>query len=212
MTQGAVPAPLPGPDMDPGAGGAAGDPAGGPGGDVVEGPWHGHRGQPASRLARAEDAAAISAIYNQGIEDRTATFETDFRSAGDVSLWFDASHPIVVVEDDPGGPVVGFASTSTYRPRRAYAGIAEFSVYVARGSRRHGVGKAAMLALIDAASAAGFWKLVSRVMVSNSASRGLLRSVGFREVGIYQRHARLDGEWRDVVIVERLIGGAAEPD
>ncbi len=208
MTQGAVPASLPDPDMDPGAGGVTG----GPSGSATEGPWHGHRGQPVSRLARAGDAAVIAAIYNQGIEDRTATFETDFRSAGDVSLWFDASHPIVVVEDDPGGPVVGFASTSTYRPRRAYAGIAEFSVYVARGSRRHGVGKAAMLALIDAAAAAGFWKLVSRVMVSNSASRGLLRSVGFREVGIYRRHARLDGEWRDVVIVERLIGAAAEAD
>ena len=174
------------------------------------GPWHGHRGEPVARLATVEDAAAIAAIYNQGIEDRTATFETDFRSAGDVNLWFDASHPIVVVEDGPGGPVVGFASTSTYRPRRAYAGIAEFSVYVARGSRRHGVGRAAMLALADAGAKAGFWKLVSRVMVSNMASRGLLASLGFREVGIYRRHARLDGIWRDVVIVELLIGEAAD--
>jgi phosphinothricin acetyltransferase len=169
-------------------------------------PWHGHRGEPIARPATIEDAPAIAAIYNQGIEDRTATFETDYRSAGDVSLWFDASHPIVVVEDGPDGPVVGFASTSTYRPRRAYAGIAEFSVYVARGSRRHGVGRAAMLALADAAAGAGFWKLVSRVMVSNLASRGLLASVGFREVGIYRRHARLDGVWRDVVVVEKGLG------
>ena len=173
-------------------------------------PWHGHRGEPVARLATIDDAAAIAAIYNQGIEDRTATFETDFRSAGDVTLWFDASHPIVVVEDGSGGPVVGFASTSTYRPRRAYAGIAEFSVYVARGSRRHGVGRAAMVALADAAAKAGFWKLVSRVIISNQASRGLLGSVGFREVGVYRRHARLDGIWRDVVIVELLIGEAVE--
>lgn len=170
--------------------------------------WHGHRGQPLARLAAIDDAAAIARIYNQGIEDRTATFETDYRSAGDIRAWFDAIHPIVVVEDGAGGPVVGFASTSTYRPRRAYAGIAEFSVYVGRGSRRHGVGRVAMLALIDAAAAAGFWKLVSRVLVTNAASRGLLASVGFREVGIYRRHARLDGTWRDVVIVERLIGEA----
>ena len=62
-----------------------------------------------------------------------------------------------------------------------------------------------MLALIDAARAAGFWKLVSRVFIENAASRALLRGVGFREVGVYERHARLDGVWRDVVIVERLL-------
>jgi L-amino acid N-acyltransferase YncA len=173
-------------------------------------PGHPFHGLLAARLASVEDAAAIAGIYNQGIEDRTATFETDFRSAGDVHLWFDAVHPIVVVEDGPGGTVVGFASTSVYRPRRAYSGIAEFSVYVARGYRRQGVGRLAMEALADAAAAAGFWKLVSRVMVTNKASRGLLASVGFREVGVYRRHARLEGIWRDVVVVERLIGEAAE--
>jgi phosphinothricin acetyltransferase len=176
----------------------------------MTGERHGLRGRPVARLATVADAGAIAAIYNQGIEDRTATFETDFRSAGDVSLWFDAVHPIVVVEDGPGGAVVGFASTSTYRPRRAYAGIAEFSVYVARHARRQGVGRAAMVALAEAAARAGFWKLVSRVMVTNDASRALLGSVGFREVGVYRRHARLEGVWRDVVVVELLIGEAAE--
>jgi phosphinothricin acetyltransferase len=67
-----------------------------------------------------------------------------------------------------------------------------------------------MVALAEAAARAGFWKLVSRVMVTNDASRALLASVGFREVGIYRRHARLDGTWRDVVVVELLIGEAAE--
>jgi L-amino acid N-acyltransferase YncA len=66
-----------------------------------------------------------------------------------------------------------------------------------------------MEALIDAAQAAGFWKLVSRVIVENDASRSLLRSLGFREVGTYERHAKLDGQWRDVVIVEKLLGEAA---
>jgi L-amino acid N-acyltransferase YncA len=161
-----------------------------------------------ARAGTIDDAPAIAAIYNQGIADRTATFETDARSAGDVQHWFDAIHPIVVVEDRPGGPVIAFASTSTYRPRRAYAGIAEFSVYVARGARGRGAGTVAMEALIAAAEAAGYWKLVSRVMVENEVSRGLLGSVGFREVGVYRRHARLDGVWRDVVIVERLLGPA----
>lgn len=164
---------------------------------------------PTARPATIADATSIAAIYNEGIVDRTATFETETRSAGDVGLWFDAVHPIVVVEDGPGGPIVGFASTSTYRPRRAYAGIAEFSVYVGRRARGRGVGTVAMAAIIAGAEAAGYWKLVSRVIAENVASRALLRSVGFREVGTYRRHARLDGEWRDVVIVERLLGDAA---
>ena len=156
-----------------------------------------------TRPARAADAASIAAIYNEGIEDRVATFETRPRTADDIARWLAEPYPVVVVED--GDRVVAFASTSTYRPRECYKGIAEFSVYVARAARRRGFGRLAMEALSDAARAAGFWKLVSRVFVENAASRELLRNVGFREVGVYERHARLDGRWRDVVIVEKLL-------
>jgi phosphinothricin acetyltransferase len=156
-----------------------------------------------ARAAGPEDAARIAQIYNEGIEDRVGTFETRPRSESDVRAWFDGRHPIVVVEAD--GEVIAFASTSGYRARECYAGIAEFSVYVARDGRGQGAGRVAMEALIDACVPAGIWKMVSRVFVENAASRGLLKSVGFREVGIYQKHAQLDGRWRDVVIVERLI-------
>ncbi len=156
-----------------------------------------------ARPATSADAAAIARIYNEGIEERVATFETRLRDARDVAAWFDARHPMVVVEDE--GAIIAFASTSTYRPRECYAGIAEFSVYVARSARGRGAGRMAMAALIDAARAVGFWKLVSRVFMENEASRGLLRSIGFREVGTYERHAQLDGVWRDVVIVEKLL-------
>lgn len=156
-----------------------------------------------ARFATPNDASAIARIYNDGIADRVATFETRPRSVADVEAWFGDPHPVVVVED--GGEVLAFASTSTYRPRQCYAGIAEFSVYVARESRGRGAGRVAMEALIDAARTAGLWKLVSRVIVENTASRALLRSVGFREVGTYEKHGKLDGVWRDVVIVERLI-------
>jgi phosphinothricin acetyltransferase len=159
-----------------------------------------------ARPANPADAAAIARIYNDGIDDRVATFETRHRSAEDVERWFDGRHQIVVVEDD-GGAILAFASTSDYRPRDCYAGIAEFSVYAAREARGRGAGRMAMNALIDAARAAGFWKLVSRVFPENAASRGVLRSTGFREVGRYERHARLDGVWRDVIIVERLLEG-----
>ena len=155
------------------------------------------------RTATPADADVIARIYNEGIDDRIATFETSHRSAAEVRAWFTESHPIVVVED--AGDVIAFASTSMYRPRDCYRGIAEFSVYVAREARGRGAGRTAMTALFDAARDAGLWKLVSRVFVDNQASRALLKAVGFREVGTYEKHGQLDGEWRDVVIVERLL-------
>ena len=155
------------------------------------------------RSATPNDAIAMATIYNQGIEDRVATFETRFRSAEDVQAWFDDVHPILVVEKD--GEIIAFASSSAYSARECYAGIAECSVYVKRDVRHHGAGRIALEALIRAAEEAGFWKLVSRVFIDNLASRKLIGSLGFREVGIYEKHAKLDGIWRDVIIVERLI-------
>ncbi len=157
-----------------------------------------------ARPATVDDAAPIARIYNEGIEDGVATFETRLRTPQDVSAWFDGKHPIVVVED--GAEVIAFAATSTYRPRECYAGVAEFSVYVARRHRRRGAGSVALRALMAAAEAAVFWKLLSRVFPENTASRGLLRSLGFREVGVYEKHGRRDGAWRDVVIVEKRLG------
>ena len=157
-----------------------------------------------ARTATPDDAEAITRIYNQGIRDRIGTFETRERTADDVRHWFDRRHPIVVVQSETG-EVVAFASTSAYRARECYAGIADFSVYVARALRGQGAGRVAMEALVAAARDAGLWKLVSRVFVENSASRRLLGAMGFREVGVYEKHARLDGRWRDAVIVERLI-------
>lgn len=156
-----------------------------------------------ARPAARSDAAAIAAIYNQGIEDRVATFETRPRSAAEIEGWFDGVHPIVVIEE--GGRVIAFAATFVYRPRECYAGIAETSLYVARDWRGRGAGRRAMTALIDAAEEAGFWKLVSRVFPENVPSLRLIASLGFRQVGTYEKHGRLHGVWRDVVIVERLI-------
>jgi L-amino acid N-acyltransferase YncA len=155
------------------------------------------------RSATPNDAAAIADIYNQGPEDRVATFETRFRSAEDVQAWFDGIHPDLVVENE--SEIIAFASTSAYSARECYAGIAECSAYVKRDKRGRGAGRLVLESLIRAAEEAGFWKLVSRVFVDNKASRALIGSLGFREVGIYEKHAKLDGVWRDVIIVERLI-------
>jgi L-amino acid N-acyltransferase YncA len=155
------------------------------------------------RCATPNDAAEIAKIYNQGIEDRVATFETRPRSVEDIQAWFDGIHPVLVVEND--SKIIAFASTSAYSDRECYAGIAESSVYVERDKRGCGAGRLALESLIHAAEDEGFWKLVSRVFVDNNASRTLIGSLGFREVGIYEKHAKLDGIWRDVIIVERLI-------
>jgi phosphinothricin acetyltransferase len=156
-----------------------------------------------ARAATLDDADAIARIYNEGIDDLVATFETRHRSVEDVRAWFDDVHPIVVVEDGDG--VVAFAATFSYRPRECYAGIAETSVYVSRQQRRKGAGGIALEALIGAAKDAGFRKLLSRIFPENIASLRLVRKLGFREVGIYEKHGQLGGRWRDVVIVERLI-------
>ena len=165
---------------------------------------------PRARPAAERDAAAIARIYNEGIEDRLATFETEPRSADDVVGWLRDGFPLVVVED--AGEVVAWASAAPYRRERpVYDGIGEFSVYVAREVRGRGFGRAAMEALVEECALRGFWKLVSRIFPENAQSLRLCRALGFREVGVYRRHAKLDGEWRDCVIVELLLGEARLP-
>ena len=156
-----------------------------------------------SREATPDDAEAIASIYNEGIEERIATFETGLRTAREIEAWFSESHPVVVVEEE--GRVISFANTTPYSPRACYSGVAEFSVYTASEARGRGAGTVAMETLLQAAEEAGFWKLVARVFVENEPSRKLLLSLGFREVGVHEKHARLDGVWRDVVVVERLL-------
>mgnify|MGYP001829176272 CR=1 FL=1 len=158
----------------------------------------------AIRAAVADDAPGICIVYNQGIEDRVATFETEARAPEDVAHWFgDDAFPVVVAEED--GQVLGFASTSAYGARTCYAGIREFSIYVHRQAKRRGIARNLLIALMDAAAKAGCWKISSRIFPENTASLELCKSLGFRVVGTLVRHARLDGEWRDVVTVERLL-------
>ena len=158
------------------------------------------------RTPSVDDSAAIAEISNQGIEDRVATFETELRSAGDQLAWLRSiagRYPAVVAEID--GQIIGWAGAGPYRERECYRGIGEFSMYVRRNWRGRGVGDLLVSALIREAEQLRLWKLVSRIFPFNEASRALCRKHGFREVGVYEKHARLDGRWLDVVIVERLI-------
>ncbi len=158
------------------------------------------------RDATLDDTAAIARIYNQGIEDRVATYETESRTAEDRRTWLRAiagHYPAVVAE--VAGQVVGWAGAGPYSSRECYRGIGEFSVYVRRDWRGRHIGDLLLPALIAEAGQLGLWKLLSRVFLFNEASRALCRKHGFREVGIYEKHGKLDGQWLDVVIVERLI-------
>jgi L-amino acid N-acyltransferase YncA len=170
------------------------------------------RGMPAPlvRAAAPSDAAAVAAIYNEGIADRVATFETRVRDAADVVAWLDDGLPFLVAELD--GAVVGFARVAPYSDRCVYSGVGEHGVYVARSARGRGFGRVLLDALCAAAEAAGLYKLTSRVFADNAASIAAHVAAGFDVVGVQRRHVRLDGEWKDCVLVERLLGDAARAE
>ncbi len=163
------------------------------------------------RRATPDDAREVAEVYNRAIQERIATFETELRDEPTMRQWIgrhDDRHPVLVaVGRGEGGrsEVLAWASISTYRPRACYDGVGEFSVYVREGERGRGVGSHLLNSLVDEARALGYWKLVSRIFPQNVASRRLVARCGFREVGLYEKHGKLDGRWLDTVIVERLI-------
>jgi len=159
------------------------------------------------RAAQATDASAIASIYNEGIAEREATFETEPRHAADFHERIASErYPLLVAELDGG--LVGWAGLAAYSERAAYAGIAECSIYVASDARGRGVGTELCQQLAQEAAGRGLWKLVGKVFPENLACVRLVARCGFREVGLHHRHGRLDGEWRDVLLVERLLGDA----
>ena len=159
-----------------------------------------------TRLATIGDAAAIARIYNQGSRSgsrpsrrsrarrRRSSVSSPRRGTVIRRWWSNAT-----------ATIVAWAGAGPYRSREAYAGVAEHSVYTARHARGTGAGRAALDALIREYESRGFWKLVSRIFPENRASLILHERAGFRVVGVYRRHGRLEGEWRDCVIVERLL-------
>lgn len=147
----------------------------------------------------------MAAIYNEGIEERIATFETRLRSAADVEPWLNAGErlPLIVAEQD--GEVIGWARILAYGEREVYAGVGEASFYVTGRARGRGLGRRLLQALEERARELGYWKLIALLFTENAASAALLRRCGWREVGVHERHARLDGEWRDVLLAERSL-------
>jgi L-amino acid N-acyltransferase YncA len=155
------------------------------------------------RRAGSADAERVAEIFNQGVEDRVATFETNPADPGDAMRWIE-NDLVVVGERD--GALVGWAKASPYADNHDYYdGVRESTLYVERSARRTGVGRRLLDALADVAAEDGAHKLVGKVFTSNEPSIAMVGLLGWREVGIHERHGRLDGEWKDVLVVEKLL-------
>jgi phosphinothricin acetyltransferase len=160
------------------------------------------------RTATVADAASICRIYNQGIQDRVATLETEERTPQERAEWLQARgprHPVLVAEHE--GAVAGWASLNVFNARRAYEHVADVSLYVERGSRGRGVGRQLLDALVLTARELGYHKLVLAAFPWNEAGMRAYRRAGFREVGIYKEQGRLDGRWVDTVVMEKILAG-----
>jgi phosphinothricin acetyltransferase len=159
------------------------------------------------REATPGDAAAIARIYNQGIEDRVATLETQPRTPEERAEWLAARgprHPVLVAVDGEG-EVAGWGSLNPFNPRPAYDHVVDFSVYVAREQRGQGVGDALLNALEERARAIGYHKMVLAAFPTNTAGMRLYQRRGFRTVGVYHEQGMLDGRWVDVIVMEKLL-------
>ena len=158
------------------------------------------------RPARPADAAAIARIYNQGIEDRVATLETQLRGPEERAEWLAARghrHPVIVAVD--GGAVLGWGSLNPFNPRPAYDHVVDFSLYVAREQRGRGIGDALLGELENRARALGYHKMVLAAFPTNIPGMRLYERHGFTTVGIYHEQGMLDGRWIDVIVMEKIL-------
>ena len=152
----------------------------------------------------AEHAVEVLAIYQAGIDEGDATFETSAPTWESYAAAKLPEHRLVAL-DENNGAVLGWAAVVAVSDRCVYSGVVEHSVYVHPAARGRGVGSALLNTLIDSTERAGIWTVQSGIFPENTAVRELNKTMGVREVGVYEKHGQLDGDWRDVVIVERLI-------
>jgi L-amino acid N-acyltransferase YncA len=153
-------------------------------------------------LATAGDAGAIAHIYNQGIEDGT-TFQTQMCRPSRVLNWLESYCPTIVVR--AGSEVLAFARSEQSRDWKPFVGIVDVSVFVRRDSRGRGFGRLAMEGLIHEATHKRYRKMLAWILADNISSFSLAVALGFRKVGVYKKHVKLSGNWKDIVLLEKLI-------
>jgi L-amino acid N-acyltransferase YncA len=160
-----------------------------------------------TRAAKLKDIPQITEIYNQGIEDRLATFETRLRDVPEMETWLTDREDryLVVVIEDENGTAQGWASISPFQSRCCYSGVGDLSIYIHRDMRGTGLGKLLLNDLMEAAKEHDFHKLVLSVFDFNEAAKKLYGSLGFRTVGTYENQGLLDGKFVPVTIMEKLL-------
>lgn len=158
------------------------------------------------REARETDISSIQLIYNQGIEDRIATLETEVKDYTYMKDWFDkhnGRYKIIVAENEL--QLAGWASLNQYNNRCAYDGVADISVYISREYRGKGLGKLLLDELQTLAKENGFHKMVLFTFPFNQLGQGLYKKMGFREVGVFKNQGILDGKFVDVMAMEKIL-------
>jgi L-amino acid N-acyltransferase YncA/DNA-binding transcriptional ArsR family regulator len=154
----------------------------------------------ATRPVEDRDMPAVLEIYAEGLATRNATFETTVPTAREMA---DRWVPGLAWVAEVDGEVVGWTAISPVSSRECYSGVGESSVYVAEAARGRGVGKALLHTQVTGADRAGMWTLQTSIFPENRASVALHHSAGYRTLAVRTRIARLDGEWRDTVLLER---------
>ncbi|WP_078427067.1 arsinothricin resistance N-acetyltransferase ArsN1 family A [Alkalihalobacterium alkalinitrilicum] len=162
------------------------------------------KGQITTRAALEKDLESIRTIYNQGIEDRIATLETDVKDIIYMKNWFDehqGRYIIIVAEME--GNIVGWASLNQYSKRTAYNGVADLSIYIQRDYRGKGVGSQLLASIEQMAIANQFYKIVLFTFPHNRMAQTLYRKNGYHEVGIFKNQGKLDGKFIDIMAMEK---------
>ena len=158
------------------------------------------------RSSEESDINSILEIYNQGIEDRIATLETELKDYSYMKKWFDSHngrYKVIIAEYE--GHIVGWASLNQYNNRCAYDGVADLSVYISRNYRGKGIGKKLLVGMDALAKENGFHKIVLFTFPFNQLGQGLYNKMGYREVGIFKNQGMIDGEFVDVMVMEKLL-------
>jgi L-amino acid N-acyltransferase YncA len=147
----------------------------------------------------------MAEIYNRGIAERQATFEDREQTSTEMTELIAGERPVLVAE--LRGELIAWAKVGPYEDAHDYyAGIGEATMYVAPSARRRGVGMMLLDALAEAAEHAGYRKLIGKIITTNQPSIELVHACGWHDVGVHRRHGRLEGEWKDVLVVEKLLG------
>ncbi|SFL85870.1 arsinothricin resistance N-acetyltransferase ArsN1 family A [Pelosinus propionicus] len=159
------------------------------------------------RIASLSDIKQITEIYNQGIQDRIATLETNTKSVEEMIAWLknrSSRHKVLVLEDAEKR-IKGWASLNVFNARECYKGVADLSIYINREERNKKLGKHLLLALIQVAKEEEFYKMVLTTLAVNRTGHKLYYALGFTKVGTYVKQGMLDGKWIDVHVMEKFL-------